>query len=168
MVPTTETTRVHLNKNRQGVATCVYCNAKCTIDMSNYTDRYLGEKSLQVECCTCNKVFHIKFALRRHHRINTSIPGKIFHTCTDEETHDITLLSLSVGGISFIVNNDLDVKNGDIYMIKFQLDDKYTSVICEEITIKRVDGRFVGAEFQHSDRYNHALDFYIVAALWNA
>jgi len=168
MVQTTETTRVHLNKNRHGVVTCVYCNAKRTINMSNYTDHYSGEKSLKVKCNICNKVFHIKFDLRRHYRINTNIPGKIFHTCTEEEANDITVVSLSVGGASFIINNDLDVKTGDVYAIKLQLDDKYTSVICEEITIKRVDGRFVGAEFYHSDRYNHELDFYIAAELWNA
>jgi hypothetical protein len=168
MVQTTETTRVYLNDNRQGVVTCVHCNVKCTINMSNYTDHYLGEKSLKVKCSTCNKIFHIKFDLRRHYRINTNIPGKIFHTCTRKEIDDITITSLSVVGASFIINNNLDVKTGDMYEIKFQLDDEYTSVICEDIAIKRVDGRFVGAEFYYSDRYNHELDFYIVAELWDA
>ena len=167
MVSTPETTRVHLNKNRQGVATCVYCHAKRTVNMSDYTDQCLGKKSVKVTCSTCNKIFHIKCDIRGYYRLNTNMPGKIFRTYTEEETNDITIISLSVGGASFIIKNDLEVKTGEMYTIKLQLDDKYASVICEEITIKRVDGCVVGAEFSQSDRYNHALDFYIVAALWN-
>jgi len=133
--------------------------------MSNYTDHHLAKKSFKVQCSACNKTSRIKFDLRRHHRINTNIPGRIFHTHTEEETKDIIILSLSVGGVGFTINNDLAVKTGDMYTIKFQLDDKYSSVICEEITIKHVDGRCVSAEFYQSDRYNYELDFYIAGIL---
>lgn len=165
MGQTAETTWVHLNKNCQGVVTCVYCSIKHTIHISNYTEHHLGKKSLKVKCGACNKTSRIKFDLRRHHRINTNIPGRIVHTHTAEETKDIIILSLSVGGVGFTIHKDLDVKTGDMYTIQFQLDDKYSSVICEAITIKHVDGRFVSAEFSQSDRYNHELDFYIVGIL---
>ena len=117
------------------------------------------------KCSSCHKTARIKFDLRRHHRINTHIPGRIFHTHTEEETKDIIILSLSVGGVGFTINNDLAIKTDDMYTIKFQLDDKYSSVICEEITIKHVDGRWVSAEFYQSDWYNHELDFYIAGIL---
>jgi hypothetical protein len=73
MVPTTETTRIYLNENRQGVVTCVHCDVKHTINMSNYTGDYLGEKSLKVKCSMCNKTFYIKFDLRKYHRININL-----------------------------------------------------------------------------------------------
>jgi hypothetical protein len=133
--------------------------------MSNYTDHNLGKKSSKFQCNTCRKSFHITFDLRGYHRVNINISGEIFHTYTEAETSNIIIISLSVGGIGFIINSELEVKTGDIYTIKFQLDDKYSSVICEDITVKRIDGRFVGAEFYQSDSYNHDLDFYIVAAL---
>jgi hypothetical protein len=41
-----------------------------------------------------------------------------------------------------------------MYAIQFQLDDEQSSVICEEIVIKRVDGCCVGAAFYPSERYN--------------
>ena len=135
--------------------------------MSDYTDQRLGKKSVKVTCSTCNKTSHIKCDIRSYYRLNTNIPGKIVRTHTEEETKDITIISLSVGGVSFTIHKDLDVKTGDMYTIQLQLDDKYGSVICEAITIKRVDGRVVGAEFSQSDRYNHELDFYIVGVLWN-
>ena len=59
MVPARETTRVYLNEQRQGVVTCVHCDAQRTINMSNYTDQYLGGKPLKVKCDTCHKIFHI-------------------------------------------------------------------------------------------------------------
>ena len=167
MGPTTETIRVYLNENRQGVVTCVHCDVKRSINMSNYTDHYLGTKSLKVKCSTCNKIFHIKFDLRKYCRLGVSFPGKIFYFQSEKNMDDITIISLSLGGIGFIINDDLSIKNNDRYRIKFQLDDEYSSVVCEEIIIKRVDGCFVGAEFYHSEKYNHELDFYIAAASWD-
>src|SRR5262249_17936788 len=127
-----------------------------------------GERALKLECNACDRMFQVQFDFRRYHRININIPGNIFHTCTGKEIDDITITSLSVGGVGFVINNDLEAKSGDIYEIKFQLDDEYNSVICEEIVIKRVDSRFVGAEFYPSDRYSHELDFYIGAESWEA
>jgi len=135
--------------------------------MSNYTDNYLGKKSLKVKCSTCKKTFYIKFDLRKYHRLDVKFPGKIFYFQSEEDLDDITITSLSLGGVGFTVNNNLTVTSNDIYRIKFQLDDEYSSAICEEIIIKRVDGRFVGAEFYHSDRYNYELDFYIAAEAWD-
>jgi len=167
MGPTPETRRIYLNENRQGMVTCVHCDVKHTINMSNYTDDYLGKKSLKVKCSMCNKTFYIKFDLRKYHRININIPGKIFHFQYEKEIDDITITSLSLGGVGFIINESLNLEKSDIYRIKFQLDDEYGSVICEEIIIKRIDGSFVGAEFYHSDRYNYELDFYITAESWD-
>lgn len=165
MVPTSEITRIYLNENRQGVVTCIHCDVKHTINMSNYTDDYLGQKPLKVKCSVCSKTFYIKFDLRKYHRININLPGKIFCFQSEDAIDDVTIISLSFGGVGFIIKDFLNIKNNDIYRIKFQLDDEYVSVICEEIIIKRVNGCFVGAEFYHSDRYNHELDFYITAAL---
>jgi len=135
--------------------------------MSNYTDDYLGKKSLKVKCSTCNKTFNIKFDLRKYYRIKVKFPGKIFYFQSEKDMGDIIIISLSLGGIGFFIIDELSIKRDEIYRIKFQLDDEYSSVVCEEIIIKRVDGRFVGAEFYHSDRYNHELDFYIAAASWD-
>jgi hypothetical protein len=165
MVPASETTRVYLNEKRQGVVTCVHCDVKRTINMSNYTDHYLGGKPLKVKCDTCNKIFHVKFDCRRYHRIHVNLPGKIFYLQTKKDIGNIIITSLSCGGIGFIINNNLDIKTDIIYVIEFQLDDEHRSVICEEIVIKRVDGCCVGAEFYHRERYNHALDFYMMRPL---
>lgn len=167
MVPTTAAIRIYLNEERQGVVTCGHCGVKRAINMANYTDECLGKKSLKVKCGTCNKIFHVKFDLRHYHRIDVDFPGKLFHVHSEKAIDEITITSLSLGGVGLMINRDLTIKHGDIYSIKFQLDDEDRSVICEDIIIKRVDGRFVGAEFYHSEKYSHELDFYIADALWD-
>src|SRR5262249_29970071 len=165
MVPARATTRVYLNEQRQGVVTCVHCDVKRTINMSNYTEPYLGGKPLKVKCDACHTIFHIKFDYRRYHRINVNFPGKICYLQTKKDIDIITITSLSCGGIGFLINNNFEIKTDSIYAIQFQLDDEQSSVICEEIVIKRVDACFVGAEFYPRHRYNHALDFYMMRPL---
>ena len=91
MVRARETTRVYLNKKRQGVVTCVHCDVQRTINMSNYIDQYLGGKPFKVKCDTCHKIFHITFDFRRLHRIDVNFPGKIFSLQTKKDIGTITL-----------------------------------------------------------------------------
>jgi hypothetical protein len=167
MVPRTEAIRIYLNEDRQGGVTCVHCGVTRTINMSNYTDDCVGKRSLKVKCSLCNKIFHIKFDLRKYPRLDVNFPGKLCYGHAEKAIDDITIISLSFGGVCFVINNDVKIKDGDIYLIKFQLDDEDRSGICEDIRIKRVDGRLVGAEFYPSHKYNHALDFYIAEASWD-
>ena len=164
MVQTVETTRVYLNENRQGVVACVHCGVKYPINMSNYTDHSGGEKPFKVKCGTCHTIFHITFDHRRYQRTPVNFPGKIFSAQTEKDIGDIIIISLSFGGIRFIINNNIDIQTDTMYAIQFQLDDEQSSVICEEIVIKRVDGCCVGAAFYPSERYNHELDFYLGTA----
>src|SRR2546428_7548501 len=50
---------------------------------------------------------------------------------------------------------------GDVFDIQFVLNDDRQSIIREEVTIRRTNGHFVGAEFSHQDKYKYELDFYI-------
>ena len=167
MAATTAVIRIYLNEERQGVVTCGHCGVKRAINMANYTNECLGNKPLKVKCNTCNKVFHVKFNLRHYHRIDVAFPGKLSRVHAAKALDEVTITSLSLGGVGFTINANLAIKCADIYSIQFQLDDEERSVICEEILIKRVDRRFVGAEFYHSEKYSHELDFYIADASWD-
>jgi hypothetical protein len=134
--------------------------------MSNCADTILGGKSLKVKCKTCEKTFHIKFDFRRHQRIDVNLPGKLLSLPWRRKVADITVISLSVSGIGFTMQNHEKLAIGSIYDLNFCLDDDNNSTICEEIVIRRMAGLFVGAEFYHNDRYNYDLDFYIASELW--
>jgi hypothetical protein len=168
MVHLVETAQIYLNEQRQGLVTCMHCGLKRPIDMANYTDDCLRGKALQVQCSSCGKAFQVKFNSRRYHRINVNLPGKILHFSTRKELSNVIVTSLSVNGICFIISDRDILKCNNLYDLIFYLDDDNHSIICEEIVIKRINSLFVGAEFCHSDRYNHELDFYVTSELHNS
>ena len=45
--------------------------------------------------------------------------------------------------------------------IQFQLSDNNNSFIQEKITVRRINGDFIGAEYC-DDAYRHELDFYVM------
>jgi PilZ domain-containing protein len=167
MGPTMKAVRIYVSEERQGVVTCVQCGVTRTLNLATYPDAEIGNKALRVKCSICNTIFRIRCDLRQYHRMDVHLPGKIFHAHAERAIDEITIISLSLGGVGFITNNNLQINDDDIYRIKFQLDDEERSIICEEIRIKRVDGRLVGAEFYQSDKYNYALDFYLIEASWD-
>ena len=49
--------------------------------------------------------------------------------------------------------------------IMFTLDDSSDSTIREEIIVRRVNGKNIGAEFFDQEKYNFELDFYIMSQI---
>ncbi len=168
MTQTTDTIRVYLNESRQGIIACMHCGQKRTVNMSNYKDNHIGGKALKVKCSHCGKTFNVKFDFRRYHRVNVNFPGKLVHVETKEEIATIVIISLSVGGVGFLFEKNIELSNEDIYEVSFHLDDASHSYICEEVLIKRIHGRCVGAEFYQNDKYNYELDFYLMSEPWSA
>ena len=76
---------------------------------------------------------------------------------------NVQIISLSIGGISFILTQDISINIGDVFDIQFVLDDDGQSMIHEEIIVRRTNGSCIGAEFSHHDTYKYELDFYISA-----
>ncbi|MGE3540572.1 MAG: hypothetical protein AB7N91_24420 [Candidatus Tectimicrobiota bacterium] len=163
MLQITDTMRVYLNEGRQGVITCLYCGQKRRINMSNYKDHHIGGRALKVKCSVCGRIFHVRFDFRRYHRLSVQLVGKLLRLNTQEEIEAITVTSLSVGGIGFLLENPQEVQCGQRYGVSFHLDDAQHSLICEDILVKRIEGNFIGAEFYQSDKYNYELDFYIMS-----
>jgi hypothetical protein len=155
--------RIHLNKLRQGVVTCIYCGVQRTINMAKYPDYHSGDKALQFKCSICQKPFYVRFDLRRYHRIVTDLPGQLRHAKTGQVLPPITVESLSVGGVGFRVAAPTDIRVGEMYHIAFELDDDEGATICETVHVKRVQEDFIGAEFFPHDKYHHELDFYVLA-----
>jgi len=65
-----------------------------------------------------------------------------------------------MGGIRFLTNLK-NINHGEIYKIEFFLDDEYKSHVKEEIIIKYIKNREIGAEFAEGEKYNYDLDFYL-------
>jgi hypothetical protein len=155
--------RVYLNPNKEGVVTCPHCSLGKMVNMSNYPD-YFGGKSLKISCKRCRAAFYVKFDHRQHSRITVDIPGKLLQSMHMTTEKNIVITSLSVTGIGFIVSDAANVNVDDILTIRFHLDDGDRSVIEEQVTVRRISGAFIGAEYCN-DAYRHELDFYVMRPL---
>jgi len=89
--------------------------------------------------------------------------GKLVRLHPQEVLGNVLIISLSLGGISFLLTKDIPISVGDVFDIQFALDDDCQSMIREEIIVRRTNGACIGAEFSHHDTYKYELDFYISA-----
>jgi len=159
-----ESTRVHLDINREGTITCIACGVKRSINMSKYGDG-IGGKTLNAQCRACTAVFRATFDFRRHCRVHVHLPGRLLQLRTREEVEPIVVTSLSVAGLGFVTAPGASVRVGDKYEVVFVLDDEDQSVLFEEIVIVRVRGTRVGATFSASHYANHDLIFFVMSEM---
>ena len=110
--------------------------------------------------CTCGHTFLIQFEFTRYQRKIVHIPGILFDPVTEQTIDHVLVTALSVVDLGFEVGMYYNIERDDTYGISFILDDELQSNICREITVKRIKGNCIGAEFCNRDAYNHALDFY--------
>jgi hypothetical protein len=157
-------THVYLDDTRQGVVRCLFCGVKRPMKLEKSAD-HIGGKTFKVKCGTCKRVFDVRFELRCHERINTQLPGKLFHPGARDAFETITVTSLSAGGVGFVLQHPRPCQIGERYEVRFVLPDTQRTLVMEDIVITRLEGTLVGAAFSPPDTYNHDLDFYLVPEL---
>jgi PilZ domain len=163
MAATVGISRVYLNEDGQGVITCHHCDVKRPIRTSQHLHESIHRKLIKTKCKNCERIFYVRFNCRKFPRIPVHFPGKLVQLHTQEILENVRIISLSLGGISFLLTQDIPVNIGDVFDIQFVLDDDCQSTIQEEIIIRRTNGPCIGAEFSHHDTYKYELDFYISA-----
>lgn len=156
-----EPIKVYMDSENEGEITCPNCEKKKVINVTNYR---IVKKPIKVKC-RCGYSFSIILEHRRYDRRNVTIPGKLFQIPSKKEVDDILIKSISVTGIGFETKSLTTIQVGDNFEIVFTLDDNFDSAVRERITIKRVKGNFIGAEFLDKDKYNYELDFYVMQQL---
>lgn len=161
MAATVDISRVYLNEDGQGVITCHHCDAQRPIHTSQHLHESLYHKLVKTRCKNCASIFYVRFDYRRYPRVPVHFPGKLVRLHPPEALGNVTILSLSIGGLSFILTKDTPINIGDVFDIQFALDDDCRSIIHEEIIIRRTNGHVIGAEFTNHDTYRYELDFYI-------
>jgi hypothetical protein len=138
-----------------GTITCRQCGKTKTLDISHFKN---VRKLVKVKC-TCGTLFDVLFESRRYHRKKVQLKGELFNAKSHDIIDHVIITDISVGGISFITKLGMTV--GEVYRISFSLDGQNEADIKEEIRIKYVKNREVGAEFTEEEKYNYDLDFYL-------
>ena len=163
MAATVGISRVYLNEDGLGVITCHHCDVQRPIHTSRRLHESIHRKLVKTKCKSCESIFYVRFNCRRYPRIPVHFPGKLVQLYSQEVLGNVQIISLSLGGISFLLSKDVPINVGDVFDIQFVLDDDCHSMIHEEIIVRRTNGLCVGAEFSHHDTYKYELDFYLSA-----
>ena len=157
------TIRVYLNPDKEGVVTCPNCGLGRKVKLTQQ-DMYIGGKMVKIYCKRCAEAFHGSLDHRRYIRMPVQFPGKVCSVDTQRPEQSVVqyimVTSLSVAGVGFRVSPKTQIAVNDILDIHFRLDDAAHSVIQERIAVRRVEGRFIGAEYTQ-EIYRYELDFYI-------
>ena len=156
--------QVYLDANRHGRVCCLLCGATRVLQTAAASD--LGGKIFKVRCQTCTGIFRVRVELRRHHRLDLQLSGKLFQGGTSHLYEPITVTSLSASGMGFVLQDPRRFTTGQRYEVAFVLADSQQTLVLEDIILTRLEGTVGGAAFFPLDKYNHDLDFYLVPLTW--
>ncbi len=158
------TIRVYLNPDKEGAVTCPKCGLGRKVKLAQQ-DKYVGGKRVKIYCKRCDEAFQGSLDHRRYIRMPVQFPGKVCSVDTQRPEQSVVqyimVTSLSVAGVGFRVSPKAQIVVNDMLDIHFRLDDAEHFVVQERIIVRRVLGRFIGAEYTQ-DIYRYELDFYIL------
>ncbi len=117
-------------------------------------------KTVKVKC-KCGVMFDLVFERRRFYRKQVNLEGELFAYQINKKLCDVTITTISVGGVSFVTQRE-GIRVGDTFSVSFFLDDESKALVREDIVIRSVTPAYIGAEYLDQERYNHALDFYLM------
>ena len=136
---------------------CQNCHRKKTLRHSQL--RHLSN-TVKVKC-KCGVVFDLVFERRRFYRKRVQLEAQLLDSTSSEKLDDITITTLSVGGVGFVSHLDT-IKEGNTYRVMFYLDDASKALVSEDIVIRNASNEVFGAEFVRQDTYSYELDFYLM------
>ena len=119
--------------------------------------------------CPCGVTFGVNIVIRQFYRKKTQLLGTYvkydFQTPQILEQGRMIVEDISRKGLGFRTIYRHTILVNDVLSITFTLDDKQKTDIRKSVRIRRIDDRFIGAEFVDHDTYtdtNRILGFYLM------
>ncbi len=149
---------IYVNNENKAVFICPACTKARTLDVS----KFLAVKSnARIRAkCPCGHTYSVILERRKYYRKATNFAG-VYTTRHDKREWPISITNLSRSGLEFTTSNVKNLKAGDQVDIEFRLDDSKKSLIKKRVTIRKIQGQQVGAEFFSIDQYDKAIGFYL-------
>jgi len=136
--------KVFLNSENFANFLCPQCEKSWKKDLNNFKSH---DKKIIFKCkCPCGHSFSVLLERRRHLRKNTDLGGAFIHD-KKKIRGIINIKNISKGGLGFELTSDYLIGTGDIVLVRFILDDPFDTLISKETLIRKIKGRYIGAEF---------------------
>jgi hypothetical protein len=150
---------IFIGGKSQIVIMCLKCGREKTLDVSKLKGI---TKQVKVKC-TCGYAFEVVFEKRAYYRKQTRLSGSYAKVGRSGFPDPMTVLNLSKGGLGFESMSNGDTQEGDILRVEFTLDNASRAVIKAEVSVRIVNGRYIGGEFRSLDEYaKRTLGFYLM------
>ena len=151
---------VFVHKKKKLVVTCPNCKLEKEIDIENIQG--VDYRFANATCKRCMNTFSVSFNFRKYYRKSTSLSGFLFVSPgAHEPLAAITVTDISLGGLGF-EGEAPTVRENDVLIIRFFLDDPSETEVEKEIIIESVrDGHF-GARFAGATVFDTVLNKYIL------
>ena len=129
--------------------------------------------------CTCNSVFGVQFESRKKYRKDVNLHGVFLKPDQDAkwgktlneslETRikktNCMITNISMGGIGIKILDNLeavDVKKGDVLLVKFNLDNSANTEMEKMVKIKVIKNGYLGCQFTEEQKNDTVLKFYFL------
>ena len=160
-----QTHTIYTNLSESVTLVCEQCGRSKALQAAAVKDL---PQPLKVRC-PCGAMFGVNIIIRQFYRKKTRLPGVYakHDTQTDKilEQGRMTVEDISRTGIGLRTLYKHTVLVNDVLSLTFTLDDKQQTDIRKSVRVRRIDDRFIGAEFIDHDTYtdtNRVLGFYLM------
>jgi c-di-GMP-binding flagellar brake protein YcgR len=118
--------------------------------------RYIPvETAVNVNCkCKCGNTFKVSLERRRFFRKGINLNGQCYYMNSDGTFFGVTVKDISRSGLKLMMNAEHNISIGENLKVTFILDDRPETKIHRNITVRAINGKYVGAQFPSSEHYD--------------
>lgn len=151
-----EVKKIYVNGNNEATIICHSCGTWKKGNVARYLEL---NKPVKIKC-SCEAVFSVTFEKRQFYRKEVNLHGTCsMHGLDDEQ---ILVKDISRSGLGFVIERGT-IEKGDTLTVEFELDDMQRSTISEDVIVRSVKERLIGAEFVNlSEHTKKVLGFYLL------
>ena len=141
--------------------TCPSCNEVRCISV----EKYRGTSHSLTARCACKAKFTVHLDFRHYYRKETDLPG--LWKKAGSSVHgwqEMRVKNLSRGGLGFSVMGRQQLKEKQVLLVEFHLDDRKKNKIVQKVRVCMVKGEYIGCKFVDLGLYEEKeLGFYLLA-----
>lgn len=139
--------KFYVDENNQARIICNKCGLNKNLDVTKFKDTH---KKLKARC-KCGEGFRLTLDFRKHYRKKVQLAGECFIQ-EKGERDDILIIDVSMSGINFTTFKPHNFSIDDTVELKFTFDNPMRTKVREQVKIKRINGRNVGAQYINQSR----------------
>jgi hypothetical protein len=160
-----QTHTIYVNLNESVTFVCEQCRHSTALKVTAAKDL---PQPLTIQC-PCGATFELNIGIRQFYRKKTRLPGRYvkYDIQTDHilEQGRMLVEDISRTGLGLRTLCCHTIMVNDVLLLTFTLDDKQKTAMQKSARVRRIDNRFIGAEFVDHDAYtdtNRILGFYLM------